>query len=309
MSQYVKSHEEKRLTLIRKALTDVLALDSSESQSHHSLIRSFQDLLTTIDITHDMSIITNHLTTLETDFNQVSVRSLVNPLKAGRVFVKRGDTAAGWISNYFVLMGEEKVLYCFDGEDSESPREVIDLKACQVYSLDDSYFGRANCLQLVVEGPQHDTADDQPQSPTTRTTYNLIAESPNDKQEWIQLLRPFCYCCPNCATVYASSCLSCSEPPQQGQSTVRSLRLWVMEAKDLGSLTTANKLNPYCVVLFNDIKQARTGVRSGEAPFWGEEFRLSDIPPCRNRLRLLLFGAAGGGKRDTEIGKLAKIRS
>jgi len=84
-------------------------------------------------------------------------------------------------------------------------------------------------------------------------------------------------------------------------SLVRSLQLWVMEAKDLQS--GGKTSNPYCVVLFNDVKQAKTGTKAGESVFWGEEFRFSDIPPCRSRLRLLFFNASSARTlRDAEIG-------
>ncbi|KAI9205872.1 Rho GTPase activation protein [Polychytrium aggregatum] len=83
----------------------------------------------------------------------------------------------------------------------------------------------------------------------------------------------------------------------------RSLQLWITEAKDMGG---AQKYAPYCVVLLNDIKQARTTTKHGDSPFWGEDFRFSDIPPCRTRLRLLFFSSSTNrSQKDTEIGYIS----
>ncbi|TPX63672.1 hypothetical protein SpCBS45565_g06426 [Spizellomyces sp. 'palustris'] len=296
----VRMYEEKRLSLIRKAMNDVASLDCIDIESRGAVLRSVQDLMSSIDTQKDIVIFEqNHTGRAErVDFNTVSVRSLLNPLKAGRVYIKRGDTVSGWTTNYFVIM-DDGILYCFDHEDSESPREVVTLSRGQVWSLDDSYFGRANCFQLILDWSEEGAA-----SNSGRITYNLIAESANDKHEWMQTFRKFCSCCPKCAAVYGKSHNGVESPKQDG-TNVRSMRLWVMEAKDLKSSSTGlgKSINPYCVVLFNDVKQARTGIRNEESPFWGEEFRFSDIPPCRSRLRLLFFnGATMKLQKDSEIG-------
>ena len=192
----------------------------------------------------------------------------------------------------------------------------------QAYSVDDSYFGRANCFQIIFDPRAPDksstgvsqaiptpTSSQQSQS---RIIYNLIAETRNDKEEWISALRLFCFCCAKCAEVYgycppettilASSDLLSTllKEGTGGTNLVRSLHLWVMEAKEL---VGPKGCNPYAVVLFNDIKQAKSSVKSGESVFWGEEFVFSDIPPCRTRLRLLFFSSSNTRlQRDIEIG-------
>ncbi|KAJ3188942.1 Ras GTPase-activating protein 1 [Gaertneriomyces sp. JEL0708] len=336
----IRAYEQKRLEQISKLMASYAALTTLTTETHASFARIFDKQLAQIDVSKDISLFADvHFKSEERDFNTVSVRSLLNPLKAGRVYVKRGDNSPGWTGNYYVLMAEDRLLYGFDGEDSESPTEIITLSACQVYSVDDSYFGRAHCFQLIMESRPgkadglgqsggittslHSGVSSVASSGSGKVTYNIIAESANDKAEWIHALRQFCHCCDVCSSVYGTHNYSSwsvdgseSEPAAEGNKNrklVRSMCLWVMEAKDLRLGSGGKIVSPYCIVLFNDVKQARTGMRSGESPFWGEEFRFSDIPPCRSRLRLLFFNAGGTGKKDSEIGyvsiNLSKLKT
>ncbi|KAI8911358.1 hypothetical protein DFJ77DRAFT_512364 [Powellomyces hirtus] len=313
----VHTYEDKRLSLIRKGLNDVASIDCVDVNSRVAVLSGIQDMINSIDLRKDSTLFEQyHLDRENKDANQVSVRGLVGAMKASRASVKRGDTASGWSSNYLVLMAEDMLLYCFDGEDSEQPREIITLASSQVYSLDDSYYGRAHCFQLILDtdvisyGPGAKPAT-SPAAPGSKITYNFIAESANDKHEWIKCLRQFGYCCRECAGMYGDAPTDETERP-----STRSLVLWVMEAKDLklpGSHASSRSLNPYCVLLFNDVKQARTSIKSDEAPFWGEEFRFNDIPPCQKRLRLLFFsGASTRLQKDQEVGyvsmNLSKVK-
>ncbi|KAJ3137521.1 Ras GTPase-activating protein 1 [Geranomyces variabilis] len=311
----VYAHEQKRLELVRKGLSDVASIDCIDVNSRTAVLTGIQDMINSIDLRKDIIVFEKHHLDKDTrDANQISVRTLIGAMKAGRTSIKRGDSTSGWSANYLVLMAEDMLLYCFDGEDSEHPREIISLASSQVYSLDDSYYGRAHCFQLILDtdmitsGTGAKFGSGVPLG--ARITYNFIAESANDKQEWIECLREFGYCCKECAALYRNSLDEGTRP------ATRSLGLWVMEAKDLKlSASSAGKsLSPYCVVLFNDIKQARTGIKSEEAPFWGEEFRFNDIPPCQNRLRLLFFSRPSSRlQKDLEVGyvsiNLGKLKS
>ncbi|KAI8808898.1 hypothetical protein BJ742DRAFT_806797 [Cladochytrium replicatum] len=87
---------------------------------------------------------------------------------------------------------------------------------------------------------------------------------------------------------------------------VRSLSVSVAEAKDLPAPTlsggrSAGGVNPYCVILLDDIKQARTTSKSGDSPFWSESFQLDDIAPHHTRLQVLVF-SQNKSSRDFEIG-------
>ncbi|KAI9091796.1 hypothetical protein DFS34DRAFT_653256 [Phlyctochytrium arcticum] len=346
LDKEVRAYEEKRLNLIRKGMLDMTTLDVADIDARGAILRNVQVMLSEAEVVQDMAIFEKyHLGNQEErmDVSTVSVRSLVNPLKAGRVYVKRGDTVNGWATNYFVVMNDG-LLYCFDGEDSEQPVEVVSLNRGQIWSIDDSYFGRANCFQLILDltpvledgqgrgipisvsssnmtglttiaaqqsqgqyppmSPQSGGQQSSLPLPVQRITYNIIAESGNDKHEWISTLRKFCVCCSKCQAAYGLSSMTASLGALNISPPVRSIRLWVMEAKELKSPNANNKsISSYCVVLFNDVKQARTGIKVDESPFWGEEFRFNDIPPCRSRLRLLFFNAATAKmQRDTEIG-------
>ncbi|KAJ3012327.1 Ras GTPase-activating protein 1 [Thoreauomyces humboldtii] len=305
--QEVLAYEDKRLSLIRKGLNDVASIDCVDVNSRFAVLTGIQDMISSIDLRKDITAFeTHHLTNDSKDFNQASVRGMVGAMKAGRASVKRGDNSAGWSQCYLALMAEDMLLYCFDSEDSEQPREVITLSASQVYSLDDSYFGRAHCFQLILD--TEFTAAGSPIRATpsytnsahssSSITYNFIAESANDKHEWIQCIRKFAYCC--------KACHASGELNKGAGIPSRSLGLWVMEAKDLkvaGTNTSNPRLNPFCVVLLNDVKQARTSVKKEDAPFWGEEFAFQDIPPCQTRLRLLFFsGATTRLGKDLEVG-------
>ncbi|KAI8822018.1 uncharacterized protein EV422DRAFT_566445 [Fimicolochytrium jonesii] len=297
----IRRYEEKRLNIISQALKDVADLDDEENAVRLTTTSETLEVIQGIDVQEDIAEFDKLLELAEKAFGEVSVRSLVGALKGGRVSIKRGDTSSGWNNAYLVLMAEDELLYCFDSEDSEQPREVITLGWSQVYSVDDSYFGRANCFQLMFDQDDVSTGNNSKMGTLnnsnskgpSRMTYNFIAESANDKHEWIHALRKFGYCCETCASAADDGDAEGVAPMQQ-----RSLQLWVMEAKEMKAPSTSalgpvgKSINPYCIVLLNDVKQARTSVKSDDSPFWGEEFRLSDISPCRTRLRLLFFGSS-----------------
>lgn len=61
-------------------------------------------------------------------------------------------------------------------------------------------------------------------------------------------------------------------------------------------------MNPYCVILFDDIKQAKTSTKQGtNSPSWHESFLFPDISPHVSRLRILLFTQTKSS-RDIDIG-------
>ncbi|KAJ3280051.1 Ras GTPase-activating protein 1, partial [Borealophlyctis nickersoniae] len=295
----IQEYETQRHLTVKKILSELSYLDKGMSETRTAMAKASADSTSDIDVEKDITIFVKlHLVAEDKDSNTVSVRGLLNPLKAGRVLVRRGDNAPGWSSSYLVLMSEERLLYFFDREDSEKPREVISLGSnCQVYSVDDSYFGRANCLQLIIDLSQNTIPDASTSPPTptfpsaaaNRVPYNIIAESANDKSEWISALRHFCYCCAKCAQVYGwrapsgnavTATADLGSAGVDGHNLARSLQLWVMEAKELQA--GGKGANPYCVVLFNDVKQARTSAKSGDSVFWGEEFRFSHTKSQRD---------------------------
>ncbi|KAJ3051557.1 Ras GTPase-activating protein 1 [Rhizophlyctis rosea] len=317
----IREYETQRHRTATRLLEDLTYLEQSTADVYQGAAKGWEEAKAELDVEKDIALfVDQHLVTEDKHFSSISVRSLLKPLKAGRVLLRKGDNAPGWTRQYLVLMAEDRLLYFFDREDSEQPREVMKLGTnTQAYSVDDSYFNRANCFQIILDPRAPDKSStgassqlSTPQQSQSRIIYNLIAESQNDKEEWISALRLFCFCCAKCAEAYGyrppeTSILASSELLSSllkegtgGTNLVRSLHLWVMEAKELVGPKGAN---PYAVVLFNDIKQAKSSVKSGESVFWGEEFVFSDIPPCRTRLRLLFFSSSNTRlQRDIEIG-------
>jgi len=49
--------------------------------------------------------------------SDISVRSLINPEKAGRMNVHKDTGSMEWKTRYFVLMSKHFRLYCFESED------------------------------------------------------------------------------------------------------------------------------------------------------------------------------------------------
>jgi hypothetical protein len=61
-------------------------------------------------------------------------------------------------------------------------------------------------------------------------------------------------------------------------------------------------MNPYCVILFDDIKQAKTSTKQAtNSPYWNESFFFPNISPHVSRLRILLFTQTKSS-RDIDIG-------
>ncbi|KAJ3291664.1 Ras GTPase-activating protein 1 [Borealophlyctis nickersoniae] len=292
--QDIRAKEEERATLVRKTLSDVNYLEKNLRDNAVTVIDTTGEHITDIDVAEDIEdFVENHMTDdamIKSEAGS-SVQSL-KALKAGKMFIKRGDFISGWKTKYFVL-SDDGALYCFDNEEATKPREVISLHNSAVHNLDDSYFGRADCFQLVAV-----TANG-------RQVYNLVTGSGTDKEEWLEAFRKFASCCARCA---AEKSLPGSPTPGLDVGAakrddefrlVRSLHLSIIEAKEI-----PGPVNPYCIVLFDDIKQARTTAKPGEAPFWGENFYFTDLCPYFARLRILVF-THNQLQKDMDVGYIS----
>jgi hypothetical protein len=139
---------------------------------------------------------------------QIAQTPPVEPTKAGKMLVKRGDVVSGWKSRWFSL--KEGILYCYDtpttGENPGRPRDVINLTSAKVYSLHESYFHRPHCFQIILLEPG-------------RIVFNLVAENARERDSWIAALRPEC-------------CSSCDASPNEFK-TIRGLDVKILEAKGI----------------------------------------------------------------------------
>ncbi|KAJ3052857.1 Ras GTPase-activating protein 1 [Rhizophlyctis rosea] len=320
--QDIKTKEAERCTLVRKALSDINYLEKTYREAGVGLVDAAAEHIAVIDVQEDVEdFVESHLVAEDSTKRQseLSARSLSNPLKDGKMFMKRGDFISGWKTKHFVLLPDDDKLYCFDSVDvsrvadlrigtfrtnipqSTKPREIISLRDSAVHNLDDSYFNRADCFQLVAS------------TSSGRQVYNLVTGSTADKEEWMDLLRRFATCCARC-TADRREGRSASSTPRSGSlngeesgsvgrqegdggyRVLRTFHLSIFEAKEI-----PGPVNPYCIVLFDDIKQARTTTRSGEAPFWGETFKFTDLCPHFTRLRILIF-THNRLQKDVDVG-------
>jgi outer membrane biosynthesis protein TonB len=145
---------------------------------------------------------------LQQPAQQVTQPPPVEPTKAGKMLVKRGDVVSGWKSRWFSL--KEGILYCYDtpstGESPGRPRDVINLTSAKVYPLHESYFHRPHCFQIILLEPG-------------RIVFNLVAENARERDSWIAALRPEC-------------CSSCDATPNEFK-TIRGLDVKILEAKGI----------------------------------------------------------------------------
>jgi len=107
--------------------------------------------------------------------------------------MKTGDTGSGWKSKYVVLMPEGK-FYIFDQEDTPKPKEILELQACSIHYLHDSYFDHPFCFQILINytklPPKADAEVLEGNNPTVlRESFNFAAESDQERATWTQFLR------------------------------------------------------------------------------------------------------------------------
>ncbi|OUM61749.1 hypothetical protein PIROE2DRAFT_12152, partial [Piromyces sp. E2] len=106
-------------------------------------------------------------------------------------------------------------------------------------------------------------------------------------------------------TVSRSLSISNSNPNFQFQIR-RNLSVSILEARDLITIDKRKNIEPYVVVLLNDIKKAKTSIKSGSDPFWREEFKFNNISLCAKRIQIIIINHQKLQK-DSEIGNLYYI--
>eukprot|EP00040_Diaphanoeca_grandis_P035801 m.225988 g.225988 ORF g.225988 m.225988 type:complete len:925 (-) comp33476_c0_seq1:73-2847(-) len=201
----------------------------------------------------------------------LSSSSSVSKVKKGYI-VKKSKNRLKWKSLFFVLLPEKRRLEYFDDEDSFKPKGLIDLDACTIYPLDNSFFGRPNCFQILVQSSE----------------IFLCCDTESEMREWMSALSDHCA---NCGYAQLSQ-------DTNAKSQIRSLNITVVEAKKFGTKYTM----PYCIVQLNNINCARTPVLSSKTdnPFWNEEFQFDNLSTSVTSVTVLLFNR-GKGKRDKLI--------
>lgn len=201
--------------------------------------------------------------------------------------MKTDTVGSGWRSKFIVLM-RHGLFYVFDQEDSPKPKLVLELNACSVYFLHDSYFDHPFCIQIVMDSTKLSNYNPDTFIETQqKESFIFAAESEQDREIWTQFLRYFIKCCKRCEIMYGSIKNAPADVAMHGFNTIneqyreiRSIQVSICEAKAIPSLPNIKTLNPYAVILFDDVKCARTGIKTGDCPLWGEEFQFEYVMKC-----------------------------
>lgn len=192
---------------------------------------------------------------------------------------KKSEKNKKWKSMYFVLIvdGTDTHLCFYDNPKRTKPKGLIDLSCAYLYQVHDSVFERPNCFQLVERA-----------LPCLATTTYLSANSVDSVQDWIAAIKPLC------VTQMTRS------PKVQRLRELRCLQLHILDAHRLPFKLVPN---PFCIISLNQVKVARTKVKSGSDPVWDEEFTLDDVPPDVISFTITLYNK-GKRSKDTEVAEV-----
>ncbi|XP_046678395.1 ras GTPase-activating protein 1 isoform X4 [Homalodisca vitripennis] len=192
---------------------------------------------------------------------------------------KKSEKNKKWKSLYFVLNVDETDTHlCFyDNPKRTKPKGLIDLSCAYLYQVHDSVFDRPNCFQLVERA-----------LPCLATITYLSANTSDCAQDWINALKPLC------VTQMTRS------PKVQRLRELRCLQLNIIDAHRLPSKVVPN---PFCILSLNQVKVARTKVKTGPDPVWDEEFILDDVPPDVLTFTVTVYNK-GKRSKDTEVAEL-----
>ncbi|CAB3360743.1 Hypothetical predicted protein [Cloeon dipterum] len=192
---------------------------------------------------------------------------------------KKSEKNKKWKSMFFVLLveGSDTHLYFYDNPKRTKPKGLIDLSCAYLYQVHDSVFDRPHCFQLVERA-----------LPCLATITYLCANTADLAQDWISALRPLCI------TQMTRS------PKVQRLRELKCLQLHILDAHRLPFKLVPN---PFCIISLNQVKVARTKVKTGLDPLFDEEFLLDDIPPDVLSFTITVYNK-GKRSKDTEVAEL-----
>ncbi|RXG72389.1 Ras GTPase-activating protein 1 [Armadillidium vulgare] len=157
------------------------------------------------------------------------------------------------------------------------PRGVIDLNCSYLYQVDESFFERPHCFQLVER-----------ELPCLATVTYLCSDAADTTADWMAVLRPLCI--PQMT----------GSPKLSNVKFMKSLHLTIMQASRLPSKIVPM---PYCLVSLNQVKTCRTRPKPGPDPVWDEEFILDDIPTDVVMVTVVVYNMTKRGK-DSEVAEV-----
>lgn len=323
-------------------------LQRSYFEQNLSLVDTIAQRVETCGLANDLEeLYLEHMNVDETQTTQASVRALNNPIKSGRLLKKSDDY---WKPRYCVLMGDRTdpgdpsyqagsgKLYVFESEDSLKPKNIVEVLSSVIHCVDDSLYPEKKFmfqLDTTIAQTGHTSLV------VSSKNYVFCADSPEERQSWIDSLKRYSLCCLDCVCKCLSLPVSlkldigepfCSLTPSSNKELnfrhIKSLKLSVIEGRDLGQiipielsseqetafynqLRQVKNFSSYCVVEINNFELARTTVKSGYSPFWAEEFTFDDLNMCDSKVVIAirtksLKKNAGLGIVELEFSQIAE---
>lgn len=119
-----------------------------------------------------------------------------------------------WTNMYIVLQDTSQKLYIYEKRGDLQPKDVLDLKSWQAHGLDDSFFKRPFCFQIVLLPTGYDVITQKNKDKVQ--TINFSAASRSEKADWLQDLSITCICCSKCTRYHYDVMDDGSDPNASG---------------------------------------------------------------------------------------------
>ncbi|XP_040572741.1 ras GTPase-activating protein 1 isoform X2 [Lepeophtheirus salmonis] len=193
--------------------------------------------------------------------------------------LKKKEKIGKWKQQYIVVKqdGTDSHLYFYENPKRTKPKGLIDLSCAYLYQVHESFFDKRYCFQLVERA-----------LPCIATVSYLAAEDAGEYEDWISVLKPMCV--PQMARA----------PKVANLRDVRSVQLTISEAHRLPYKLVPN---PYCLISLNQVKVAKTKIKSSQEPVFDETFELEDIPPDVITITISVMNK-GKRTKDTEVAEM-----
>ncbi|XP_026463003.1 ras GTPase-activating protein 1 [Ctenocephalides felis] len=212
--------------------------------------------------------------------DQIGLKKTKGIKHQGYLFKKSDKTAKKWKQLYFVLQveGSDTHLLFYDSPKRTKPKGLIDLSCAYLYQVHESLWERPFCFQMVERA-----------LPCLATITHLCCSTQQQYTDWLTALKPLCV--PQISKAQA-------KVPR-----LRELRCLSLHILDAHRLPLRLVPQPYCVLSINQVRVARTRVKSGPDPVWDEEFILEDVPSDVVSFTITVLNRGKRGK-DSEVAEL-----
>ncbi|ORY41094.1 hypothetical protein BCR33DRAFT_719172 [Rhizoclosmatium globosum] len=265
--------EEERSVAALRVMSDYLYVENLHQKTLLDSTGAMMGHASSVEISADSKDIVDKLIRKEVVHrHQMHANQHSDPICMDYLMVKRGTVVNEWTPQYCVFTSD-KFLDFYDTNQLERPHSSLNLRESSVIELHPSLFNQKFSVQIIHYSNQ-----------TGNELISLSFATERDKDNWLYLLNLHTYCCPKCASVHgynpSTECNQILAEKENGCRSIRSIEVGVIEAKDLIIDDFGQTgINPYCTIIFQDLKVAKTKAKSGEAPFWGEDFFFNEIRP------------------------------